>query len=122
MSCGPHLVLKAEYKGFVDVEFDGDLGFAGTHVTVSAGRVKRTWNQQLLPGVGLLVQKYLEKVDKMWTGYERPGQTGKRLKVRLDQLSKYPDHSMIHDLGPVPHEVWNDRMTMWRVQQQTPDI
>ena len=67
----------------MDVEFDGDLGFAGTHVTVSAGRVERTRNQQLLPGVGLLVQKDLEKdVYKMWTGYERPGRTWRRLKVR----------------------------------------
>lgn len=42
------------------IEFDSDLRLAGTHVTVGIGRVQRTWNQELLPGIGLFVQKDLK--------------------------------------------------------------
>lgn len=55
-----YLVLKSQHNGLVHIKFDRDLGFAGTHVTVGIGRVQRTWNQQLLPGIWLFVQKDLK--------------------------------------------------------------
>lgn len=54
-------VLQRENCGFVDVEFDCDFWFAGADIAVGAGWVQDTWDQQLLPEVGTLVQEDLEE-------------------------------------------------------------
>lgn len=56
-----YLVLQREDHGFVDVELHGDFRFAGADVAVSAGWVQDTWDQQLLPEVGTLVQEDLQR-------------------------------------------------------------
>lgn len=43
----------------MDVEPNGHLGSAGTHVAVGVGRVESTGHQQLLTRVRLLVQEDL---------------------------------------------------------------
>lgn len=53
--------LQREDRGFVNVDFDCDFRFADADVAVSTGRVQDTWDQQLLPEVGTLVQEDLEK-------------------------------------------------------------
>ncbi len=45
----------------MDVELDCGFRFANTDVAVGTGWVKDTWNQQLLPEVGYLVQEDLRK-------------------------------------------------------------
>lgn len=54
-------VLQRENRGFVDVELDCDFWFAGTDIAVGAGGVQDTWDQQLLPEVGTLVQEDLKE-------------------------------------------------------------
>lgn len=56
-----HLVLQRLDRGFVDIQFDCDFWFAGADVAVGAGRIQDTWDQQLLPEVGMFVQEDLEK-------------------------------------------------------------
>lgn len=51
----------------MDVEFDCDFRFAGADVAVGAGRVQDTWDQQLLPEVGTLVQENLEEREQRST-------------------------------------------------------
>ena len=65
-----YLVLQWEDGGFVDVEFDGDLGPAGADVTVGAGGVQDTGHQELLAQVGMLVEEDLEDIQ---TDTERHG-------------------------------------------------
>lgn len=48
----------------MDVELHGDFGFAGADVAVDAGWVQDTWDQQLLPEVGTLVQEDLERTEQ----------------------------------------------------------
>lgn len=55
-----HPVLQREDGGFVDIDFDGNLRFAGTHVAVGAGGVEDARYQQLLSEVGTFVEKDLE--------------------------------------------------------------
>lgn len=45
----------------MDVQFDRDFGFAGADVAVGAGRIQDTWDQQLLPEAGTLIQEDLDK-------------------------------------------------------------
>ena len=44
----------------MDVEFNCDFRLAGADIAVGAGWVQDTWDQQLLPEVGTLVQEDLE--------------------------------------------------------------
>lgn len=59
-----YLVLQREDHGFVDVELHGDFGFAGADVAVGTGWVQDTWDQQLLPEVGTLVQEDLQRKEQ----------------------------------------------------------
>lgn len=52
-------VLKSLHNGLVNVEFNRDLRFAGTDVTVGIGRVQSTRYEKLFPGVWLLIQEDL---------------------------------------------------------------
>lgn len=55
-----YLVLQRDDGGFVDIDFDGDLRFAGADIAVGTGWVQDARYQQLLPEVGTLVQEDLE--------------------------------------------------------------
>lgn len=52
-------VLQREDCGFVDIEFHCDFWFAGADVAVRPRWVQNTWDQQLLPQAGTLVQEDL---------------------------------------------------------------
>lgn len=51
----------------MDVELHGDFRFAGADIAVGAGWVQDTWDQQLLPEVGTLVQEDLQRKEQRST-------------------------------------------------------
>lgn len=66
----------------MDVEFDCDFRFAGADIAVGAGGVQNTWDQQLLPKVGTLVQEDLE---------------ARQIKANLKWLLKLkPSYSLVY--------------------------